>query len=306
MQDTAQDRKQEWRAKFEAFASNGGFFEELGSQHKALFVEQGKILVVAFENLDDARQDINDRLPWGMNFLTSHGWSALGVMAHGPTWYRDPAVYDFFDRLRDEQFFEKFDRVVFYGASMGGYAATAYAASCPGADVIVVNPQATLSRDVTIGWESRFKLAWRRDFNGRYGYGPDGVKAAGKVRLFYDPAIRPDAIHAALYTGDNIEKIRCRHMGHGMLSTWRHMGVLTAIVKGCIEGTSTRTEIYAHLTARKRNTFYQKQLLGYLLQRKRPFWVRQYSNAVVQDSKPKYRPYFKRAMIDAQELLNRS
>ena len=47
-------------------------------------------------------------------------------MAHGSTWYRDETVHDFFDRLRDQGFFRQFDRVVFYGTSMGGYAACAF------------------------------------------------------------------------------------------------------------------------------------------------------------------------------------
>jgi len=36
-------------------------------------------------------------------------------------------VHDFFDELRDSGFFERFKQVVFYGASMGGYAAVAAA-----------------------------------------------------------------------------------------------------------------------------------------------------------------------------------
>ena len=293
----------QWRDKFADIARNGGFFEELSDEHKALFVEQSKTLVVAFENLDDARQDTSNRLPWGMDFLTSRGWSAIGIMAHGHTWYRDPAVAAFFDRLRDDRFFDRFDRVVFYGVSMGGYAATAYAAACPGADVIAVNPQATLSRRVTLGWETRFKPAWHRDFDGPYGFGPDGVRQANKVWLFYDPTIPADSVHATLYTGENIEKIRCRHMGHGMLTTWRHMGVLSQIITGCIEGTTSRIDIYRHLTARKRTPFYQKRILNYLLRRKRPYLIRQYCHAVLEACKPQKRPHFQRSMEEANAQL---
>lgn len=303
MSSEVTDQKTKWHENFQEITSERGFFEELSPEHKALFVEQGKILVVTFENLDDARQDSSNRLPWGMDYLTSHGWSAMGIMAHGYTWYRDPAVSAFFDRLHEENFFARFDRVVFYGVSMGGYAATAYAAAAPGADVIAVNPQATLSRKVTLGWENRFKPAWSRDFESRYGYGPDGVRYARKVRLFYDPTIPVDSIHATLYRGDNIEKIRCRHMGHGMLTTWRHIGVLSKIITGCIEGTISEQEIYAHLTARKRSPFYQKRMLTYLLRRKRPYWVSQYCNAVLEACKPQKRPHFRNAMLEANEKL---
>jgi pimeloyl-ACP methyl ester carboxylesterase len=289
-----------WEEKFAAIARDGGFFEELSDEHKALFIEQDRTLVISFENLDDARQDMANRLPWGMDFLTSHGWSAIGIMAHGHTWYRDPALIAFFDRLKDEKFFDRFDRVIFYGVSMGGYAATAYAACCPGADVIVVNPQATLSRAVTLGWETRFKPAWGRDFEGPYGYGPDGVREARKVWLFYDPTIPADAIHATLYTGDNIDKIRCRNMGHGMLTTWRQMGVLSKIITACIEGTATRIDIYKLLTARKTTPFYQKRMLEHLAKRKRPFLTSLYCRAVLNACKPQKRPHFKN-MLDAAD-----
>ena len=297
------ERNQRWRENFQKAAGENGFFEELSHEHRALFVPKGNVLVVAFENLDDARQNPDNRLPWGMDFLTSRGWSALGIMAHGHTWYRDPAIARFFDRLREEGFFEQFKRVVFYGVSMGGYAATAYASACPGSDVLVVNPQATLSRDVTLGWETRFKPAWKRDYDGPYGFGPDGVRQARKVRIFYDPKIAADALHVALYQGSNIEKYRCRHHGHGMLTTWRHMGVLSQIITGCIEDTLTQQEIYTLLTARKRNPFFQKRMLNYLLTTGRPYWLAQYCNAVLEDCKPQKRPKFLRNKNEANEVL---
>lgn len=121
MQDTPSNKKKKWRENFEqVVVAEHGFFHELSDEHKVLFVEQGKTLVVTFENLDDARQDAGNRLPWGMDFLTSHGWSAMGIMAHGHTWYRDPAIFTFFDQMRKNGFFTQFERVVFYGVSMGG------------------------------------------------------------------------------------------------------------------------------------------------------------------------------------------
>lgn len=301
----SQENKQKWRENFKELTAETGFFEDLSDEHKALYVEKGSTLVVAFENLDDARQKPENRLPWGMEFLTSNGWSAIGIMAHGHTWYRDPAVSAFFDRLRDEKFFDKFDRVVFYGVSMGGYAASAYAACCPGADVVIVNPQATLDRQITRGWENRFKPAWSRDYSGAYGYGPDGVKQARKVRLFYDPVNHYDAMHATLYQGDNIEKYLCRRMGHGMLTTWRQMGVLSKVMRGCIDDTLSQQEVYALLTARKTSPHYQKRMLEFLLQRNRPYWIAQYCNAVLNACAPQKRPHFTNAMNQANARMGK-
>ena len=52
----SQENKQKWHDNFKELTAETGFFEDLSDEHKALYVEKGSTLVVAFENLDDARQ----------------------------------------------------------------------------------------------------------------------------------------------------------------------------------------------------------------------------------------------------------
>jgi hypothetical protein len=110
----------------------------------------------------------------------------LGVMANGWTWYRDPWVWDEFDRLANDGFFKGFDRVAFYGASMGGYAACAFAAASPGCEVVAISPQSTLDKNV-VPWETRYKIAWDRDFSGAYGDAATASRAAQQVTILFDP-----------------------------------------------------------------------------------------------------------------------
>ena len=107
------------------------------------------------------------RRPWGFEFIEAQNWSMLGVMANGWTWFRDPAVTAEFDCLKDSGFFEQFDRVVFYGASMGGYAAAAFSSAAKGATVFAISPQSTVDKTV-VPWEMRYKSVWNRDFTGPY------------------------------------------------------------------------------------------------------------------------------------------
>jgi hypothetical protein len=289
----------EWDATLDRITAEGdGFHEALGPRHRAVFIRKGPTLVVSFDNLDDVRQS-PDRMPWGVEFVTAQGWSSLGLMAHGSTWYRDDAVHDFFDRLRDQGFFRQFDRVVFYGTSMGGYAACAFSLAVPGAVVMAVNPQATLDRDIA-GWERRFRPAWRQDFSGRYGYAPDCVAGARKLWLFYDPTIVADSMHAALFQGAHVEKIRCPLMGHGVLSVWRDMGVLKAISAGVIEGTATRMEILRHLRARHGSPRYQKLLLIHLLKAGRDAQVIRLCRWVLNRAD---RPHFRAALAQSLERM---
>lgn len=282
--------------------SESGFFETLGAQHSAVFVkgsaEGGKTLIVTFENLDDIKKDAEDRMPWGYGFVTSQGWSMLGLMAHGWTWYRDESVFDFFDRLRDEKFFEQFDTVVFYGASMGAYAASVFSAAAPGATVVLLSPQATLSRDVA-SWETRYRKAWKRDFSTRYAYGPEQSKLAHKVHLFYDPLASLDAMHAALFQGENVTKYKCRFMGHRIASLWQRMSVLKKVVLGCVEDKLDEGVFYTLMRARLHNQRYQREMLDRLVKMNRPYLVAQYTQSVLNTrGGPVFRKALKKATAE--------
>ncbi|WP_204112489.1 phosphoadenosine phosphosulfate reductase [Shimia biformata] len=288
-----------WRQNLHQIGDDEGFYEELGAQHTALFVERGETLIVTFENLDHVYERGDDKMPWGYDFVTSRGWSMLGMMAHDWTWYRDRDVLDFFDRLRNDGFFQKFDKVVFYGASMGAYAAAAFSAAAPGATVICISPQATLDREVA-GWETRYRKAWRRNFNGRYGYAPDMVAHAGAVHLFYDPRASLDAMHAALFRGPNIHKYRCRFMGHRIASLWLQLGILKPVVEGCVDGSLTGPGFYSLLRRRRENPRFQKEMLQMLEAADRPRFLIRYCKAVLNRRRA---PHFRNAMKRAEARI---
>jgi hypothetical protein len=291
-----------WRQTLATRAQEKGFFREVGPLHKAIFIPEdgplGRTLVVAFDNLDDVRQDPN-RLPWAVDFISGQGWSSLGLMAHGPTWYRDEAVFDFFDGLAAEGFFSRFDRVAFYGTSMGGYAACAFSAACPGATVVAVNPQATMDRE-RAGWDNRYRRSWRHNYFSRYGYAPDMVQAAEKAWLFFDSRLPQDAMHASLFQSPNVIKIRCPFMGHGMLNVWRDMGVLKAIVTGCINGTVSEIDIHRFLRQRHGSKIYQKAVLSHLERTGRHALIARYCRTILAR---RTAPHFRRAMEQALQAL---
>ena len=297
MTDTLSPRKAraDWRQNLAKMGEETGFFRALGHEHSALFVEGGDTLIVTFENLDHVYERTEDRLPWGYGFVTKRGWSMLGLMAHDWTWYRDEAVYDFFDELRDTGFFNRFKKVVFYGASMGAYAAAAFSAAAPGATVILISPQATLDREKA-SWEYRYLKAWRRNFKDRYGYAPDYVTAAENAYVFYDPRMAQDAMHATLFDSPNITKFPCRFLGHRMASLWVQMGILTPIIEGCVAGTLSRQDFYKMMRARHQSTRYQRELLDAVLEKNRPrLTVRLCEYVLSKRGGPKFRTALKEA-----------
>ncbi|MFN3824425.1 MAG: hypothetical protein ACK4RN_10630 [Pseudorhodobacter sp.] len=249
---------QTWGEIAEGLASGGGWTRE-SAEHSFLYIPRGDTLVVTFDNLDIAMTKREDRRPWGFSFIEKQGWSMLGVMAHGWTWYRDPWVVDQFDDLAASGFFAGFRRVVFYGASMGGYAACAFSAACPGASVVAISPQSTLDRNL-VPFETRYRTAWGRDFTGHYGDAALTSAAAARVTILYDPFEPLDAGHVERFTAPNVLKLRASMLGHRLGSSLQQMGVLAPITLGALNGTLTEAEFYRILRARKTSSRYQKEL----------------------------------------------
>lgn len=248
-----------WAAIAQGLAGPDGFYRE-SEGHSFLYIPRSKkVLVVTFDNLDIAMNKRDDRRPWGFAFIEKQGWSMLGVMAGGWTWYRTPWVAAEFDRLAAEGFFAQFDRVVFYGASMGGYAACAFSGACPGADVVAISPQSTVDRTV-VPWETRYKTVWGADFSGKYGDAAQVSGAARRIALLYDPYEPLDAQHAARFQGANVMKLRAPLLGHRLGSSLSQMGILSPIILGALDGTLTEAGFYRRLRARKDFARYQREL----------------------------------------------
>jgi hypothetical protein len=259
-QQPALEPESDWAKIATELAGKDGFYRDSGD-HAMLFVKRSDTLVVTFDNLDIAMEKREDKRPWGYAFVEKQGWSMLGVTAAGWTWFRDPWVYAQFDALKSQGFFKQFKRVVFYGASMGGYGACAFAAACPGADVVAISPQSTLDKAV-VPFETRYKTAWDRDFSGRYGDAAQVSASAGRVTLIYDPYEPLDRGHVDRFSAANVVKLRAPLLGHRVGSSLQQMGILSSITLGAVNGTLTEAAFYQKLRARKGFGRYQKELFN--------------------------------------------
>lgn len=249
-----------WDSIAQGLAGDEGFYRPGVAGHSFLFIPRSeKVLVVTFDNLDITMTKRADRRPWGFKFIQDQGWSMLGVLAGGWTWYREPWVWQQFDDLRASGFFKRFGRVVFYGASMGGYAAAAFSPAAPGADVVAISPQSTLDKAV-VPWETRYKVAWDRDFTGPYGDAAEVSRAARRVSILYDPYEPLDAAHAARFTHANVMRLRTPLLGHRLGSSLNQMGILSPIILGALSGDLTEAGFYRLLRARKDFPRYQREL----------------------------------------------
>lgn len=236
----------DWIARTEELAELYGDTEPLGGGHTALFIDAGKSLLVSFESVATIRKSYDDNAPIGWSFVQTHGWSSLTILANAePDWFRSPAVFGYFDRLIDDGFFDDFDNILFYGAGSAGYAAAAFSVAAPDARVLAIQPQATL--DVAHArWDTRFPQTRRSDFTSRFGYAPRMVETAEQVSIIHDPTVIEDAMHASLFTGDNVTHLTCPFIGPHAGAAFGAMDILPDLLDAAMEGTLD-AQIYAQL-----------------------------------------------------------
>ncbi|WP_415182344.1 glycosyltransferase family 2 protein [Phaeovulum sp.] len=240
-------------------AQKGGFFWE-GPESALFFEPFGKRLIVSFDNLSIVRGD-DPRWPWGYRFLTqTMGYSILGVMANERNWFRDGFVHDSFDVLRDAGFFDKFEDVVFYGASMGGFAALTYARAAPGARVLAIAPQSTLDRRIMPN-EDRWGWTARLDWDDRYADAAGATANAREVITIHDPYFAPDQAQIARLSGDNLRRLHMPFFGHQLPNALLQMGILKPILVDLFNGTLDDRRFYSLLRARRNLPRFQHDLL---------------------------------------------
>lgn len=258
-----------------------GFFRE-NPRHSFTYIKRDKILCVTFDNLDIAMNKREDRRPWGYKFIEDQNWSMLSVMANGWTWYRDQWVFDQFDQLKDSGFFEQFDKVIFYGASMGGYGALVFSSACPGADVVAFSPQTVLDKSI-VPWETRYRVAWKLDYSGPYGDAKNTTSTAKRVSVFYDPYSKLDVKHIARLSGENIALFRAPFFGHRLGTMFLKMGILHQVVLSAMDGTLTPEELHILLRKRHQLRRYRVEIIDRLIDRNRLNWAAKLASGFLKD-----------------------
>jgi hypothetical protein len=237
------------RDSFAALAGAGGWLRDLGADHLALYRPGGGTLLVEFEELADIHTRDGD-LPRSDALHRRRDWATLTIVANGPTWFRDEAVHDLFDDLTDSGFFDDHDQIIFAGAGMCAYGAAAHSVAAPGATLFLMQPYATLDRDVT-PWESRFRDARARAFGPRYGNAARMIDAAGRVHVVTDPLQPRDAAHASLFQGDHVVRLPAAHAGPDIRRQLDAIDVLDRLIAMAVGGTLTPAR-FSRLWRRRR------------------------------------------------------
>lgn len=253
--------KSAWFEAVFELADEHGYYQTLGDDHTAVFIDAGPKLIVTFESYEKIQGQKPKQEPIGFTYVRQNGWSHLCILSDAPSFSRHDQIYGYFDRLVDDGFFEDFDEVLFLGAFHGAYAAAAYSVVAPGARVLALQPVATVDPSVA-GWDTRF-LENRRDcFTDRYGFAPDMIEGTDATYLIYDPYQRLDAMHAALFRGPNVHHLPVRLMGGQFTRFLEQMNILDSTVEAAMSGTLSNAGFGAAYRARRESQFYLRRLIS--------------------------------------------
>lgn len=262
-----------------------GFVKDL-ENHVVSYFARSPLLIVTFDNRKSTSQD-GDRLPWGMSFAKSMNASHLGVMTKRRNdWFRNSDLFDFFDSLRDIEFFKRFHKVIFYGSSMGGFGALTFAAACPNSHIVVMCPQTTLSKD-SVPWETRYEKGYARGdwTDPRYLDGVEGARLARRVDVFADPYFKPDWGHVQRLTSANVNLMRLPFQKHSVPNILTQIPGFTEFLRALMLGTFDDDPVGEF------RTFYRAR---HDVQN----WVRQ----TVQFAIDAGRPYLAKSLIEAAQV----
>ena len=242
-------------------ADMGGFVLEMDHHVLTWLPGKGERLVVSFDNLAAVRETV-DREMWGQGFLLAQGYDLLGVQIKRRDWFRDGQTIQALEDLRDDGFFRRFPSVSMYGSSMGAFGALAFAPLAPGCTVMAFAPQRSLDPEVC-PFETRYRYARQTtDWSLPYSDAAEGVRAAARAYVGFDPTLEEDRLHAEAINGPNVTYLPMHSMGHKLPPALLKMGLLKPLSLAALSGTLERPAFFRMMRARRESMPWRSDFLA--------------------------------------------
>lgn len=200
------------------------------------YIPGGQRLVVTFESANgQTERPDGARDSWGQKFLLAAGFAIVAVKPKVVEWYRGRDLHAFFRDPRFVALATNYDQRLFYGSSMGGFAALSFAAAVPGSNVLAHVPQSTLAPDL-VPWERRFIEGRCRDWSGDFRDAAEGVRLSKKAYVTYDPFYKPDAMHVRRLEAKPLCPLKVPFASHGVPEVLLQLGIIKDLVLRAAEG----------------------------------------------------------------------
>lgn len=276
-------------------AGRDAFFLRSG-RVDAWFERRSDILIVTFYNLATVGEHEIPH-PWFYGNVTKQGYSVLGLIAKKKDWYRNDDTPRVLQSLREAGLFGDFRRVLFTGASMGGFAALTYSKLVPGSGVLAFSPQSTLAADIA-PFEGRYSRPQKRfDWScPNYSDAVDGLAMASDITIVFDPFVPEDKAHSKRLEGSNVRFLHVGHMGHQAIRVLKQVGMLPTLLTQIAENRFDDVAFFRALRERRLQMRWLRQCFGAAEQRGHARLVQRAANSI-QTSDPRMRRYLARVQL---------
>lgn len=186
-------------------------------------------LMVTFTPLIHAEFD--PPVGFGQAFFAKHGIPCLSFVSSRPHWWQTPELFGALDQAREIA--ARYDQVVTYGSSMGGYGALLCSGPLGATEVIAACPQFSID-PAKAPFERRW-LHHARKLDFVFDDMNQTMSRTAKKYVIYDPTI-VDREHAALFDKRNMEDVRLAFAGHAPLAYLGSMKLLTGSILAMVNG----------------------------------------------------------------------
>ena len=278
-------------------------FRVVGDTAYLWFEPRSEVLLVTFDNLATLDHPY-PRLPWLHRQAGELGHSILGVQSHAKDWFRQETAPAMIRALVEQGFFRNFERVVFTGASMGGFGALNFAPLVQGATTLAFSPQSTMSK-VICPFERRFTWA----VNNSNWTVPRFLDAAAAipyqpaVSILYDPFVREDKLHAARLSAPHVQAVKLNHATHEAVRVVIKSGALNAMLEEFILTGRIGPDFWDHLRERRKVRKWGRSFMDNLVKSNHPKLTIQAADAMLRDGNYFFALQAKKAILEKHPEL---
>lgn len=244
-----------------AEARPGAPFRVVGDTAYLFFTPGNDRLIVSFDNLASIDEPY-PRLPWLFRHVRAAGYSLLGVQSHAKDWFRQESAPAMIRTLQERGFFSEFSRVVFTGASMGGFGALNFAQLVPGASVLAFSPQSTMHRQIA-PFERRYPWAVRNS-NWETPQFLDAAEAVPNLphaTILFDPHVAEDRLHAQRLAAPHVQRLWLSFSGHEAVRTVVKAGTMPATLAEFAETGRLGSTFWQLMRARRTQRKWRRALI---------------------------------------------
>lgn len=226
------------------------------------YFRNSEACVVAFApKTKSYRRPVHERPGWGTTFLAKRGVSAIHVKSGEACWYRKPQLEQFFQDACASGLFDRFQKVMTYGGSMGGFGALSFAGLTKSKAVLSINPQVNLGPSVR-DWETRFKSAMKQNWDDHLCEIDEQIQNVELPVVVYDRYHFEDRKQVDLVKSDHLVRLNVPFLGHQMPAHLLEMRVLNDLFSQCLAGELDRHSFYAGIRSRRNLLRYRNTLLA--------------------------------------------